>query len=105
VSYTVLALVGFAVYGLAVSWRRGQRNQVLRTVSTVAAILLAWSVVVGNALDYRENNRFRVEAGPLLLVLAAVGLEFAIRRIRNRRRGVGESATARRVPTPSPRPL
>jgi hypothetical protein len=104
VSYTILALVGFAILGIVVGWRRGRRDQVLNTVSIVAAILLVWSVVVGNALDYRENNRFRVEAGPLLIVLAAVGIEFAIRRFTNRRRGAHGSTTVHPVPIPSPRP-
>ena len=104
VSYTILALVGFAVYGVVAGRRRRQRNLVLRTVSTVAAILFAWSLVVGNALDYRENNRFRVEAGPLVLVLAAVGLEFTIRHVANRRRPAGGSTRARRAPAPSPQP-
>ena len=49
----------------------------------------SWSVVIGNTLDYRENNRFRVEAGRCMLVLAAVGLELALRRVTNRRRGDG----------------
>jgi hypothetical protein len=86
VSWTIVALVGFAAYGVVAGWRRGGRRSVLRTVVTVAAILLTWSIVVGNALDYRENNRFRVEAGPLLLVLAALGIELAVRRVTSRRR-------------------
>ena len=104
VSYTILALVGFAAYGAVVGWRRGRRGGALRTVSTIAATLAVWSIVVGNALDYRENNRFRVEAGPLLLVLAAVGLEFAVRGVTNRRRREGESPTVLPVPTPSAPP-
>ena len=62
VSYTILALVAFAAYGIVVAWRR-RGDRVLHTVVTVAAILLVWSIVVRNALDYRENNRFRVEVG------------------------------------------
>ena len=102
VSYTILALVGFAAYGVAVAWRR-RRDRVLHTVVTVAAILLVWSIIVGNALDYRENNRFRVEAGPLLLVLAAVGLEQALRRFTSRRPGDGGADAAHPEPAPSPR--
>jgi hypothetical protein len=94
VSWTILALLGFAVYGVVVGWRRGGRGSVLRSAVTVAAILLVWSIVVGNALDYRENNRFRVEAGPLLLVLAAVGMELAIRTVSSRRRGGDEPIAA-----------
>ncbi|HEU5306957.1 MAG TPA: hypothetical protein VFW97_06500 [Acidimicrobiia bacterium] len=103
-SYTILALVGFAAFGVLAGWRRGRRGTVLRTVVTVAAIVLAWSLVVGNALDYRENNRFRVEAGPLLLVLAAVGIEFTIRAVTTRRRAAGAPTTAPPVPAASLQP-
>ena len=73
--------------GAIAGWRRRRWNSVdLRCVCTVAAVLLAASVVLGNALDYRENNRFRVEAAPFMLVLAAVGLEVLIRRLADRRR-------------------
>ena len=94
ISYTIVGLMAFAVYGVVAGWRRGGRSSVIRTVVTVAAILLAWSIVVANALDYRENNRFRLEAGPLLLVLAAVGIEFTIRRVTTRRRGADALTTA-----------
>jgi hypothetical protein len=104
VSYTILALAGFAVWGAIAGWRRGRRNSALRTVTTVAAVLLAWSVVVGNALDYRENNRFRLEAGPLLLVLATVGIEFTLRAVAKRRRPAGDATTADPTPAPSAPP-
>ncbi len=102
VSYTILALVAFAAYGVVVAWRR-RGDRVLHTVVTVAAILLVWSIVVGNALDYRENNRFRVEAGPLLLVLATVGLELALRRVTSRRHRDGGADAVHPEPAPSPR--
>jgi hypothetical protein len=99
VSYTVLALFGFALYGAIAGWRRGRSGGVdLRCVCTVAGILLLTSVVVGNALDYRENNRFRVEAAPFILVLAALGLEFALRQVADRRR---RSAPTTENPTPT----
>jgi hypothetical protein len=101
VSYTILALVGFAVWGAIAGWRRGGRNSALRTVTTVAAVLLAWSIVVGNALDYRENNRFRLEAGPLLLVLATVGIELTIRAVAQRRHAASDATTAPPAPAPS----
>ncbi len=104
VSYTILALFGFAVFGAVVGWRRRHHDAVLHTVTTIALILLVWSVVVGNALDYRENNRFRVEAGPLLLVLGSVGLEFTIRYVGSRRRAALEPTTALPNPTPSTQP-
>jgi len=101
VSYTILALVAFAVYGTVAAWRRRRRDQPMYTVMTVGAILLVWSIGVGNALDYRENNRFRVEAGPLLLVLATVGIELAIRRVTSRRHRAGGSTTVHPAPAPS----
>jgi hypothetical protein len=100
VSYTILALLGFAIAGAVLAWRRRQ-DLPLRTVATVAAVMLAWSIVVGNALDYRENNRFRVEAAPLLLVLGAIGLELTIRHVATRRRRrASEPATASPAPVP-----
>lgn len=98
VSYTILALAAFAVAGFVAGWRRRRRDAVLATVTTVTAVLFAWSVVVGNAFDYRENNRFRVEAGPLLLVLAGVGIEFTIRRVQRRRRDATVPTTASAAP-------
>jgi hypothetical protein len=104
VSYTVLALFAFALVGVVLGWRRSRNDPALRTVTTVAAVLLAWSIVVGNALDYRENNRFRVEAGPLLLVLGAVGLELTIRCVRDRRRDATEPTVVSPAPAQSPPP-
>jgi hypothetical protein len=98
VSYTILLLAGFALAGTVLAWRRRQ-DAPLRTVATVSAVVLAWSIVVGNALDYRENNRFRVEAAPLLLLLGAIGLELTIRHVVTRRRGATEPTTASRAPT------
>jgi hypothetical protein len=105
VSYTVLALFGLALYGAIAGWRRRRAGPVdLRCVCTTAVVLLLASVVVGNALDYRENNRFRVESAPFTLVLAALGLEFALRHVGDRRRR-SASATADPAPTLSaPRP-
>jgi hypothetical protein len=104
VSYTILALLGFAAYGVVAGWRRGGRASALRTVVTVAGLVLVWSIVIGNALDYRENNRFRVEAGPLLLVLGAVGIECTIRRFKDRRGGEDVAPTAPPVPAASRQP-
>jgi hypothetical protein len=87
ISYTVVALFAFALYGAIAGWRRARTGGVnVRCVCTVAGLLLVASVVVGNALDYRENNRFRVEAAPFILVLAALGLEYALRRAADHRR-------------------
>ena len=99
VSYTILALFGFAIYGAIVGWRRRRWDGVdVRCVCTVAAFLLVTSVVLGNALDYRENNRFRVEAAPFMLVLAALGLEVLLRRRADRRR---HSAPTTETPVPA----
>ena len=76
------------------------RTRCLRTVATVSAILLVWSIVVGDALDYRENNRFRVEAASLLLVLGAIGLELTIRRVATHRQRRDRPTTASPAPTP-----
>jgi len=105
VSYTLLALFGFAIYGGVAGWRRGRsRLPALQCVCTVGLVVLLSSVVVGNALDYRENNRFRVEVGPVTLVLAAVGLEFAVQAVKARRarRGPRAVTPTRPATTPSP---
>jgi len=100
VSYTLVALFGFAIYGGITGWRRGRSGaRALGCVCAVGLIVLVSSTFVGNALDYRENNRFRVEIGPVTLVLAAVGLEFAIqgwvaRRARRSRRARGVETEA-----------
>ncbi len=100
VSYTLLALFGFALYGGVAGWRRGRTGATgLRCFCTVAMTLLATSVLIGNALDYRENNRFRVEVAPVTLVLAAVGLELAMRR-RASRRQPSRAKTANPAPPP-----
>jgi hypothetical protein len=105
VSYTILALLGFAVYGTFAGWRRRQSDGVnVRCVCTVAGVLLVASVVVGNALDFRENNRFRVEAAPFILVLAALGLEFALRRATDRRRRSAPTTESPMPPVPAPSP-
>jgi Dolichyl-phosphate-mannose-protein mannosyltransferase len=88
ISYTLLALFGLALYGAITGWRRGRRGDpVLRCVCVAGLIVVGYSTVVGNALDYRENNRFRVETAPVVLVLGALGAEHAWQRIRARRAG------------------
>lgn len=95
ISYTLLGLFVLALYGGVAGWRRSrsgadERGDVMRTVCAVALGLLVFSVIVGNALDFRENNRFRVEAGPFTLVLAAVGAELLLRRLAARRAATRE---------------
>jgi len=87
ISYTLLALFVLAIYGGAAGWRRGRRgNPVLDCVCVAGLVLIGYSVVIGNALDYRENNRFRVETAPVVLVLGALGAELIWQRMRARRR-------------------
>ena len=50
-------------------------------------VVIVFSTLVGNALDFRENNRFRVETAPVVLVLGALGLELIWRRAQERRLG------------------
>ncbi|MDQ1431846.1 MAG: hypothetical protein QOF40_2448, partial [Actinomycetota bacterium] len=67
ISYTLLALFALAIYGGVAGWRRGRRGDpVLRCVCVAGLILVGYSTVIGNALDYRENNRFRVETSPVV---------------------------------------
>jgi hypothetical protein len=81
ISYTWLAFIGVAVFGGIAGWRRREpADRALRVVCIVSLVLLAYSVVLGNALDYRENNRFRLEVAPAILVLGAVGTELILRR-------------------------
>ncbi|HEX9504604.1 MAG TPA: hypothetical protein VGA62_01240, partial [Acidimicrobiia bacterium] len=85
ISYTLLALFVLAVFGGIAGLRRDRRNdRALRCVCATGLILITYSTLVGNALDYRENNRFRVEAAPVVLVLGAVGAEELGRRVRAR---------------------
>lgn len=80
VSYSLLGVFALALCGGVVGWRRGRGGDpVMSCVCSVGLVLIGYSVVIGNALDYRENNRFRVETGPVILVLAAVGAELAVR--------------------------
>jgi hypothetical protein len=81
ISYTLLAVFALALYGGIAGWRRGRRGDgALLSVCTVALVVLVYSVVLGNALDFRENNRFRVEVAPVTLVLAGLGAELVLRR-------------------------
>jgi hypothetical protein len=83
ISYTLLGLFALSVIGGVLGLQRGRPgDRVLGCVCVVGLILIAYSVVVGNALDYRENNRFRVETAPVVLVLGAVGAELLFQRTR-----------------------
>jgi hypothetical protein len=94
ISYTLLALFGMALYGGIAGWRRGRSgDRALRSVCAVSLVILVYSVVLGNALDFRENNRFRLEVATITLVLAALGAELVIQRVAaNRARAAQGSA-------------
>ena len=86
-SYTLLALFGLAVYGGIVGG--GAAAAGIPPCGASAPwvwSLIGYSLVTGNALDDRENNRFRVEASPVVLVLAAVGSEPIVATTAARRR-------------------
>ncbi|HXY91678.1 MAG TPA: hypothetical protein VEP49_04320 [Acidimicrobiia bacterium] len=91
ISYTLLALFALAVYGGVAGVRRGRRgDRAVLCVCTVGLLLVVYSTLVGNALDYRENNRFRFETAPVVLVLGALGAEFVWQRVHARRHAPGD---------------
>lgn len=94
ISYTLLVLFGLALYGGIAGWRRGARgDRMLRAVCTVSLVILVYSVVLGNALDFRENNRFRLEVAPVTLALAGLGAELIMQRL--------AASRARTAPAPA----
>ncbi|HEY7107513.1 MAG TPA: hypothetical protein VH986_13985 [Acidimicrobiia bacterium] len=100
ISYTLLALFALALYGgIAGLRRRPRREAALRCVCAVGLIVIVYSTLVGNALDYRENNRFRVETAPAVLVLGALGAELAWQRLRVNRASRGAAGRATAVST------
>jgi hypothetical protein len=93
ISYTLLALFALALYGGIAGFRRGRRGEtVVQCVCAVGLIVIVYSTLVGNALDYRENNRFRFETAPAVLVLGALGAELTWQRVeaRHARRDASE---------------
>jgi hypothetical protein len=105
ISYTLLVLFGLAIYGGVTGARSGRRGaSALRCVCVVGLILVVYSTLVGNALDYRENNRFRFETAPIVLLLGAVGAErvwqkVSARRSAERSNGIGEGSPASAHPS------
>lgn len=87
ISWTVVLLHGAALLGWAVTVARGRRDGDRRAaaVATVGIILLVFLGLAMNALEVGENNRFRYEAMPVLLLLAALGFEAVARWVGNRR--------------------
>jgi hypothetical protein len=93
ISYTLLALFALALYGGFAGARGGKSDPVRRLVGIVGLVLVGYSVIVGNALDFRENNRFRVETAPVVLVLSALGAELGWQKLRAPK--LSESASPR----------
>jgi hypothetical protein len=58
-----------------------------------AAFTVGWTFVVGNALDFGENNRFRFEVEPLMLMLLGLAVERLVRRHAPARREVVVAGT------------
>jgi hypothetical protein len=87
-----LLLAGYAlgvVYGAKVAWRAlaaRPRDAVLGLTAGFLVLNVIWVVVVGNAVELGENNRFRFVADPLCLALLGLFIEDFMRR----RRRVGE---------------
>src|SRR5262249_32641732 len=101
----LLVLFALAIYGGVTGVRSGRRGaSALRCVCIVGLIIIVYSTLVGNALDYRENNRFRFETAPVVLLLGAVGAErvwekFSARRRAERSDGIGEGNPASTHPS------
>ena len=88
ISYTLLALFGLALFGGVVGYRRARNGDpVRRCVCSVGLVVVVFATLVGNALDFRENNRFRFEIAPAVVVLGALGLELIWQRAHERRSG------------------
>lgn len=81
-----LVLIPFSVY----RWIRHPHDP--RSVTLLFAVFnIAWVIVVGNFLDYGENNRFRMLVEPLIWVVLVVSfsemMQFLGARIRDARAG------------------
>lgn len=87
VSPTLIALQVLAVAGCVLGLRRGRQlgDPAMSTVAVTALVLYAWTMIIANAGEYGENDRFAVEIWPAVIVPAALALEFAARRVAHRR--------------------
>ncbi len=67
--------------------RRRRLRDPTAVFDVFAAFTVAWTFVVGNALDFGENNRFHLDAELLMLLLLGLAIERAWRRVAQRQRG------------------
>jgi len=84
-SITILlstTLVSIGALAVLLGWRRrsGARLAVL-----VGGATVAFATMAGTLFEYSENNRIRFVVEPLTLLLAVAILNFALRRVRQRR--------------------
>jgi hypothetical protein len=67
----VLALVGL-------TWLKGKFASTDRCLLLVLLFILAYGMLVGNLLEFGENNRFRLELSPVFFVLSGIALDRAL---------------------------
>jgi hypothetical protein len=76
----IIAGLVIVVRGIGSLRRRSSRGPVA-IFDVFAAFTVAWTFVVGNALDFGENNRFRFAVEPLMLLLLGLAIERVVRRL------------------------
>ena len=89
VAVTLLALVGAPV----LAWRR-RRHPTLGAGVAALWWTCLYAFAVSSLVEIGENERFRFELGPLLLVLATVVVTEVVRSVRRRRPGAGHVVPA-----------
>jgi hypothetical protein len=77
-----LILAGLAIVGRALRRLRRVRREPEALFYAFAAFTVLWTFVVGNAIDFGENNRFHFDVEILMLLLFGVAIERLVRRLR-----------------------